>query len=79
MALRDHYKLEDMDKVLEHIENMMNAGLDGLKSAETADEDLAINALFQMNHSMKAILAYNKKKIESDKLASAEYAHRHWF
>lgn len=73
MALLDHYKMEDMPKVIEHIENLMTAGLDGLKSAETADEDLAKNALFQMEHSLKAIIAYNKKKKQSEQLGVAAY------
>ncbi|WP_337970124.1 hypothetical protein [Virgibacillus salexigens] len=83
MSMLDHYRMEDMDKVLEHIENLMKAGLDGLKAAETANPDLAKNAQFQIEHSMKAILSYNKKKLDQDNrfnsVNSNEQTRRNWF
>ena len=79
MALLDHYKMEDMPKVLDHIENLMNAGLDGLKAAETANQDLKKNAVFQIEHSFNELFALHEKKKESEQIASVEYAQRHWF
>ncbi|MCC2248824.1 hypothetical protein JUJ52_02475 [Virgibacillus sp. AGTR] len=81
MSLKDHYLEEDMDKVLNHIENIAEAGLNGLKSAKTANEDLAKNALFQINHSMKAILDYNKKKLGKENRFNKvnEQVRKDWF
>ncbi|MYL57397.1 hypothetical protein GLW20_07745 [Virgibacillus halodenitrificans] len=79
MPLLDHYSMEDMEKVLEHIENIMNASLSVLHAAEKADKDLAKNAQFQIEHSIKHIMAYNQKKIAREQIANEEYAKRHWF
>ncbi|MBT2215875.1 hypothetical protein KK120_08935 [Virgibacillus dakarensis] len=64
--LKDHYLMQDMDKVLEHIENIMNASVNALKAAETANDDLATDASFQITYSLGELTAYHRKKKRKD-------------